>query len=104
MWGWKTADRMIEPSVSFGEAKRIVQEGGFELSVSNPSHAVLKRSGAESGWTNFAPQGEYLPLELAIAKSDRGLFVQLRYDHFALFDTGDLEEIAEEIATALTDK
>lgn len=101
MWGWKAVERTIESSVSFEEAKKIAQEGGFELATSNPSHAVLRRAGTESGWTKFAPEGENIPLELAIAKSDRGLFVQLRYDHFVLFDTGDLEQVADEIATAL---
>ncbi|MCO6043586.1 hypothetical protein NG895_06675 [Aeoliella sp. ICT_H6.2] len=100
MWGWKTADRTIEPSVSFDEAKQIVQQAGFELVVSNPSHAVLKRAGTESGWTQFAPEGENLPLELAIAQSERGLFVQLRYEHFVLFDTGDLDRVADEVAAA----
>ena len=101
MWGWKTADKTIEPSVSFEEAKRIVQEDGFELSTSNPSHAVLRRAGTESGWTKFSPKAENLPLDLAVAKSDRGLFVQLRYEHFVLFDTGDLDKVADEIAAAL---
>ena len=103
MWGWKTADRTIEPSVSFEEAKRIVQEGGFEIAVSNPSHAVFKRPGIESGWTKFAPKGENVPLELAIAASDRGLFIQLRYETFVLFDTGDLNDIASEIAAELAE-
>ena len=40
-------------------------------------------------------------MELAIAKSDRGLFIQLRYEHFVLFDTGDLKSVADEIAEAL---
>ena len=102
MWGWKTADRTIEPSVSFEVAKQIVQDAGFELTTSNPNHAVLKRAGSESGWTKFSPNGENLPLELAIAESDRGLFVQLRYEHFVLFDTGDLKGIADEIAAALS--
>ena len=102
MWGWKTAERTIEPSVSFEEAKQIVQNSGFELTISNPNHAVLKRAGAESGWTKFAPEGENVPLELAIAKSDRGLFIQLRYDHFVLLDTGDLNNVADEVAEALS--
>ena len=102
MWGWKTADKTVEPSVSFEQAKQIVQEAGFELTTSNPSHAVLKRAGTESGWTKFAPEGENVPLELAIAKSDRGLFIQLRYEHFVLFDTGDLKRVADEISEALS--
>jgi hypothetical protein len=102
MWGWKTADRAVEPSVGFDEAKRIVQEAGFELTTSNPSHAVLKRAGNESGWTKFAPEGENVSLELAIAKSDRGLFIQLRYEHFVLFDTGDLKRVVDEIAEAFS--
>ena len=99
----KTADRTIEPSVSFEEAKRIVQEGGFELATSNPKHSVFKRLGTESGWTKFSPKAGNLPLELAIAESDRGLFIQLRYDVFVWFDTGDLNEIAGEIAAELAE-
>jgi hypothetical protein len=102
MWGWKTADRLVEPSVSFDEAKRIVQAEGFELRTSNPKHCIFKRLGTESGWTALAPGGESVSLELALAEADRGLFVQLRYDHFVLFDTGDLNEIADAIASKLS--
>ena len=73
MWGWKTADRVVEPSVSFDEAKRIVQAAGFEIATSNPKHCVFKRRGTESGWTKFAPEGENLPLELAITEEAAGV-------------------------------
>ena len=104
MWGWKTADRTITPAVPFEEAKQIVQDGGFELTTSNVKHAIFKRSGKTSGWTQFNPRGDDLPLEMALAESDQGLFMQLRYDEFVLFDTGDLNELADLIATALTQK
>ena len=48
-------------------------------------------------------KGRNLPLELAIAESGRGLFIQLRYETFLLFDTGDLNEIAGEIAAELAE-
>jgi hypothetical protein len=101
MWGWKTAERVVEPSISFDEAKRKIQRHGFELITSNPKHGIFKLRGIDNGWTKLAPQGENLPLELAVAESDRGLFIQLRYDHFVLFDTGDLQQIADELASEL---
>ena len=30
MWGWKAVERLIEPSLSFEDAKKVVQEHGFK--------------------------------------------------------------------------
>ena len=42
-----------------------------------------------------------VPLELAIAEADTGLFLQIRYDTFVLADTGDLQRVADDLAAKL---
>ena len=50
---------------------------------------------------DFAFRGEKAPLELTLMKNDQGLFFQLRYDVFVLFDTGDLKKIADTLEELL---
>ncbi len=101
MWGWKTVERLIEPGVSFSDAKSRLQQAGFRIHVSNEAHAVFKSEGSENAWTKLAPEGEYLPIELALATTPGGLYLQLRYETFVLFDTGDLSRFADELAGLL---
>jgi hypothetical protein len=102
MWGWKSVERLVEPSVSFERGKGVLQEQGFRLHASNPTHAVFKSAGSENPWTTLAPDGENVPIDLALATSPGGLYLQFRYETFCLFDTGDLERFADEIATLLS--
>ena len=102
MWGWKTVERRIEPSVSFNEGKRIMQEHGFRLHASNQSHAVFKSDGTQNPWSTLAPNGENVPIELALATTHSGLYLQARYETFCLFDSGDLSRLSEEIASCLS--
>jgi len=76
MWGWKTIEMNIYPSVSIEESLQILKNEGFTLHVRNPEHVILKRSG-----TQFAIKGESFPIEVALAKAERGLFLQARYVH-----------------------
>jgi hypothetical protein len=101
VWGWKAVERLVEPSVSFGDGKQILQQLGFQLHASNPGHAVFRRSETENPWTTLLPEGRNVPLELALAQSHSDLYFQLRYGTFALFDTGDLDRLADEIAGRL---
>ena len=96
MDGWTPVERTIETPVLLDQAVARAEELGFEQTVRNPGHAILKRDG-----TQFTLRGERFPLELAIAEAESGLFVQLRYDTFVLADTGDLEGYADEVAQAL---
>ena len=96
MWGWKAVERMIEPSVTWEEAHLILKEAGFMEHVANPEHAIFRRDG-----TQLTTEGEKLPFEVALAKTETGLFLQARYDAFVLFDTGDLEKIADGLAAKL---
>ena len=96
MRGWKTVERQVSRSVSLDEARDIAIREGFSEHVKNPSHVIMKRSG-----TQLTASGEKVPLELAIAKADVGLFLQLRYDTFVLFDTGDLDKVADDLASRL---
>lgn len=98
MWGWKSVERLIEPSVPITQAKEILQSQGFRLHASNPHHAVFKSAGTEIPWTTLAPNGENVPIELALAESQGGLYLHLRYETFVFFDTGDLRRFADDIA------
>lgn len=96
MDGWNAVERTIDQPVLLDIAVERVEGLGFEPAVRNPGHVLLRREGTQ--WTL---RGEQLPLELALAESDDGLFLQLRYDTFVAFDTGDLHELADELATAV---
>ena len=99
MWGWKTVEKTIEPSVSLSQALAILKSEGFEERVSNESHVILDRKGTE-----LTTQGARFPMELAVATKGKGLFLQLRYDGFVLFDTGDLQQLGDELASKLATK
>jgi hypothetical protein len=101
MWGWKAAERLIEPGVPFDEAKQQLQQHGFEPHASHPGYALFRRLGADNPWTTPFPEVGEVPLELALAPSHSGLFLQLRYGTFVLFDTGDLEQLADAVADLL---
>ena len=70
----------------------------FRSPVSNPTHAIFKRTGTQNPWTTVAPEGEQVPVELAVAESQNGLLLHMRYETFVLFDTGDLKRFADELA------
>ena len=91
--GWKAAERKIEPSIPLEQAETILKEAGFIEHIANPEHAVFKRAG-----TQAALKGEKFSLEVALAKTETGLFLQARYDTFVLFDTGDLEKFADDLS------
>lgn len=97
MMGWRPVERHIDDAVSMQESVRILRDHGFSLYVDNPGHAILRRSG-----TKVSTSGEDFPLEVAVAQADQGIYLQLRYDTFVLFDTGDLEQFADEISADLT--
>lgn len=97
MLGWKPVERTIDPSLSLERAKAVLEDMGFEERVVNPEHIIMKREG-----TQRTLKGEDLPIEAALAKADSGLFLQVRYATFALFDTGDLESLTDELASKLT--
>ena len=96
MWGWKAIERRIEPSVTLDQAKTIMKAAGFSEHITNPEHSVFRRAG-----TQLAVKGEKFAHEVALAKAEAGLFIQARYDTFVLFDTGDLEKIADDLAAKL---
>ncbi len=91
--GWKAAERKIEPSIPLEQAETILKEAGFIEHIANPEHAVFKRVG-----TQATLKGEKASLEVALAKTEAGLFLQARYDTFVLFDTGDLEKFADDLS------
>lgn len=96
MDGWDAVERTVDEPVLLDTAVERVETLGFEASVRNPGHVILRRDGTQ--WTL---RGERFPLELALAESDDGLFIQLRYDTFVAFDTGDLEGLADELVAVV---
>lgn len=96
MKGWNAVERTVEEPILLDTAVERVGTTGFEPVVRNPGHVVLKREG-----TQFTTRGERVPLELAVAESDEGVFLQLRYDTFVAFDTGDLEQLADELVSVV---
>ena len=97
MLGWKAVERKIDPSVTLEHAREILTAYGLEEHVVNPEHIVFKQTG-----TQFALKGKNFPIEVAVAKAESGLFLQARYDTFVLFDTGDLDKLAEELVQKLS--
>ena len=96
MWGWKPVERNIETSVTLEQACSIMKEAGFDAHITNPDHVIFRRTG-----TQLTVKGEKFPIEVALAKSGGGLFLQVRYDTFALFDTGDLAKLADELVAKI---
>ncbi len=96
MWGWKAVDRHITAGVTLDQARQLIRERGFSENVVNPGYVIFKREG-----TQFTFKGERFPLELVIAQADSGLFLQLRYDTFVLFDDEDLEKLADDIVEGI---
>ncbi len=96
MWGWKTVERQVSPSVSIAGARERLGAEGFEEQSGDSRHATFKRNG-----TRLTTSGDRTELEAAIAETDSGLVLHLRYGAFVLFDTGDLEQIADELAEKL---
>ena len=94
--GWKAAERKIEPSITLEQAKTILKEAGFIEHIANPEHAIFKRAG-----TQATLKGEKCYLEVTLAKTETGLFLQARYDTFVLFDTGDLDKFADDLSSKL---
>lgn len=96
MRGWKTVERTIPGPVLIDLAVSRVTDLGFAVHARQPGHVVLHRAG-----TQKTARGERFPLELTIAEAEDGLFLRLRYDTFVLFDTGDLERLADDLADAM---
>ena len=78
------------------EIGAIMKEARFIEHIANPEHAIFKRAG-----TQLALKGEKFSVEVALAESESGPFLQTRYDTFVLFDTGDLEKLADDLAAKL---
>ena len=96
MRGWKPVERDVDEPVLLDTAVERVEELGFTPVTRNPGHVVLRRDG-----TQLTTSGRRFPLELAVAESDAGVFLQLRYDTFVAFDSGDLERLADDLVVAV---
>lgn len=96
MWGWKTVEREIQPAISVEEARQRLTDVGFEEQSQGESHGLFRRDG-----TQFTRDGRNVSLEVAVVEESDRLVLQIRYDQFVLFDTGDLERYADEVAASL---
>lgn len=94
--GWRPVERTIEDGLLLDPAVERAEARGFVVRERHPGHVLLHRDG-----TQAAVRGEGFPLDLALAEAEDGVFLQVRYDTFALFDTGDLERVADDLVRAL---
>ena len=92
MLGWKPAVRVLE-GVSLEDATEAMLRQGFVEYDRGEDCVVVKRSG-----TQLTARGERFALEAALARNGGDVELQVRYDTFVLFDTGDLEDEADRIA------
>lgn len=96
MDGWKAAERRVHGEILLDHAVDEVQERGFRVREQLPGHAILSRTG-----TQLTLKGAKFPLELTVSEAEDGVLLRLRYNTFALGDTGDLERLLEDIAADL---
>lgn len=92
MWGWKSIERSVATGAGLDSARAILVDRGYEVSKETDGVLFMKKPG-----TQFALQGQKMPVEIAVATSSDGLFLQARYASFVLFDTGDLESHLNDI-------
>jgi hypothetical protein len=98
MWGWKTIERKIKHKDFNSTVDRIVNLG-FNKKESGENFVLFYRDGLP---LQLIPKGENLSLQLALGKiNNDDIFMQLRYDTFVLFDTGDLEKYADIIISKI---
>lgn len=95
MLGWKPVVRDLD-GVTFEDARdALLRQGFVEFDVGD-DYAVAKRSG-----TQLTMNADKIALEAALAKQGDGVELQVRYDTFVLFDTGDLDQAADRIARTI---
>lgn len=96
MRGWKPATRALQ-DISMAEAAERLLRQGFNEHDTGDGYALFKRLGTE-----LTASSHKIPLEVALVKEpEGGIEMQLRYDTFVLFDTGDLETEADRIVRTL---
>lgn len=96
MWGWKTLERQIASGLTQDEVRETMREEGFLERLVNGDLSIFNRCG-----TVFTMQGEKMPLEASLSRGERGLLLQLRYNTWVIFDTGDLCRVADRLAVRL---
>jgi len=91
MLGWMPVKRKID-GVNFPKVKdRILSIGYNEFDV-QAGYTVFKKSG-----TSMSTDIQKIPLKLKLMQVDASIGIELRYDCFCLFDTGDLKGEADKI-------
>lgn len=95
MLGWKPAVRQVS-GVSLQAAKEGLMRQGFQEYDEGRDHVILKRPGTE-----LTSKAHKLALEAALARQGEAVELQLRYDTFVFFDTGDLDDEADRVARVL---
>lgn len=91
----KPAVRRLGP-VELDHAVETLRNHGFHEHDHAAGRAVLKKPGAR-----FSPRAHQRPFEAVLSSGQDGLELELRYDVFVAFDTGDLDEQADRLARAL---
>lgn len=93
MLGWQTVSGIVN-DVDMETALMVLRKERFIVKEHGEHHALLHRKGTE-----FTSQGKKVSMEAALIVDKDSLRLELRYNTFVLFDTGDLEkELAAIIA------
>ena len=82
-------------SVELGDAVETLRNYGFHEHDHAADRTVLKKPGAR-----FSPRVHQKPFEAVLSPGEGGLELELRYDVFVAFDTGDLDDQADRLARA----
>lgn len=98
MWAWKAVSRRLE-RVGLAEATRALADEGFDIYKRGEDYALLKRSGKRRAGT-----GREAPLDVKLFRDpvEESIEMQVAYDKFAVFDTGDLRKEADRLRNVLT--
>jgi hypothetical protein len=96
MWGWKILSERVETSFDLAHAHEVLSRDGFEAFDETEHVVFMKKKGTE-----LTRDGKNYPIEVAVAKTDDGLLLQMRYDSFVLFDTGDLQRYMDTLLQSL---
>jgi len=94
--GWKQVERHL-PGAMFDEVVDNAIDIGFTLSSRDVGHAVLTQDGS-----HMAARASKAPLEMTATETENGIRLRWRYDTLVVFDTGDLERIADQFVALLS--
>lgn len=92
----KPKTNIINQSLKKEKCVNFFNRHGYGINKNDKHTIVLKKPG-----TIWTFNGKDMPLEITILFRDESTQLSLKYDAFALFDTGDLQKELDEISIGL---